>query len=323
MAALAAGTGITLDIFQITQIDFKWWTLVAFLVSCGFVISIIVGLNNKNRELENKKPQISVKPMLIDDMWCLEVANNGEMGTFTAEASVFGEDDNSIEPKYQLIGSKYNALWGKSNTDKSEILNGQSDIIRIAAIAYTDTVKYFEMKAYDTIKKCSYLVRHIEFDGFRDYTRQQNMQIIISADPSLKGGAFIREYSINLSGITESKPKKRFSIPDRYFFSDIEDDNDKILTELANLIPEGEDIRERCYNQNVEVPEQEAKDWAEKVSSCLDKLGSHYRSTFYNSDGLGTAKIPPMSSYDHQRVALFVSYRLMRIQQFLAELRQK
>ena len=96
---------------------------------------------------------------------------------------------------------------------------------------------------------------------------------------------------------------------------------DRILTELSNFIPEGEHIREQCYNQKDKVPEQYALSWAEKVAVYLDGLGSHYRPTFYNSDGLGTAKIPPMYSSEHQRVALFISYRLMRIQQFLAEFR--
>lgn len=96
-----------------------------------------------------------------------------------------------------------------------------------------------------------------------------------------------------------------------------------ILETLANFIPEGENIREQCYSQKEKVPEHEAKEWAEKVALSLDELGSHYRPTFYNSDGLGTAKIPPMYSREHQRIALFVSYRLMRIQQFLGEFRQK
>ena len=96
---------------------------------------------------------------------------------------------------------------------------------------------------------------------------------------------------------------------------------DKIMAELANFIPEGERIRERCYDQKNPVPEQVALSWAEDVATYLDSLGSHYRTTFYNSDGLGTAKIPPMYSSEHQKIALFISYRLMRIQQFLAEFR--
>jgi len=96
---------------------------------------------------------------------------------------------------------------------------------------------------------------------------------------------------------------------------------EKVLTELASFIPEGEHIRRQCYDQKMPVPEKEAKAWAEKVAIFLDSVGKHYRPIFNNSDGLGTAKIPPMYSPEHQRVALFISYRLMRIQQFLAELR--
>jgi len=227
IAALVAAIGLALDTIQVTGINTKWWTIIAFIVFCAFITWIVIDLRNRNKELENKKPSISVKPMVIDDLWYLEIANNGERGIFTAEVSVFDEEDNSMEPKYQSIGSKYNALWGKTNTDKSEIVNGQSDIVRIAAITYTATAKYFEMKAYDTIKKCPYSVKHIEFDGFRDHTHQQEIEVTISSDPSLRGGPFIRWYSISLSGISEVRPKRRMSIPDKYMFGEVDAETEK------------------------------------------------------------------------------------------------
>ncbi|MDO8491767.1 MAG: hypothetical protein Q7T04_07125 [Dehalococcoidia bacterium] len=97
----------------------------------------------------------------------------------------------------------------------------------------------------------------------------------------------------------------------------------KVVVELTSLIPQGEDIRKLCYDQKKSVPKQQANDWAEKVAIILDKLGSYYRPVFFNDDGLGTAKIPPMYSHEHQVIALFISYRLMRIEQFLGELRKK
>jgi Ca2+/Na+ antiporter len=218
VTALVAATGITLDTLQITQINFRWWTLVAFVLACVFVIWIIVDLNNKIRELENKKPSISVTPEPLEDSWYLEVTNNGERGIFTAQICVFGNKEAPIDSKYSPIGTRYNALWGNTNTDKSEIMNGQTDIVKIASIRYADNETYFVMEGYDPVKKSSYDVRHIEYEGFRDLLKQQIIQIIISADPSLKDGAFIRDYTVSLKGITESSPKKRMSIPDRCLF---------------------------------------------------------------------------------------------------------
>ena len=235
MAALVTSAGITLDTLQVTGIDIKWWTLVAFGVFCFFIIWIIVDLAGKNRELKNKKPSISVTPMPMDDVWYLEVTNNGEKGIFTAQVCVFVEEEAGS--KYVPIGSRYNALWGKGNTDKSEIMNGQSDIIRIASIRYTDTAQYFVMKAYDTAKKSPYDVRCVEYEGFGDLLYQPIIQVILSSDPSLKGGAFIREYSISPKGITESKPKKRISIPDKYTFGE-QDEGEARYLEAETIVEE-------------------------------------------------------------------------------------
>ena len=229
MTALTAATGLALDTIQVTGVNTKWWPIVAFAVSCAFVIWVIVDLRNRNRDLENRKPSISVTPVPMENLWYLEVTNNGERGVFAAEVCIFEEKDSSMGSKYVPIGSRYNALWGNTSTDKSEILNGQSDIIRIASIRHTDAAQYFVMKAYDPVKKSRYEVRHIEFELFRDSMHPQNIQVIISSDPSLKGGAFIREYSISLRGMTESEPKKRISVPEKYLFGEEDEDEARLI----------------------------------------------------------------------------------------------
>jgi hypothetical protein len=156
------------------------------MIFCTLVIWLTLELYIKNANLESKKPLISVKPISIGDRWYLEVTNNGEKGIFSAEVCIFDEEDSATDSKYEPLGSKYNALWGKTNTDKSEIMNGHSDTIQIASITYTDTEKYFVMKAYDSVQQSSYTVRRIEFEGFRDHVQQQIIQVIISSDPSLK-----------------------------------------------------------------------------------------------------------------------------------------
>ena len=214
MAALIAATGITLDTLQITQIDFKWWTLVAFVVFCIFVVSIIVDLNNKNRELENKKPSISVVPELLQDLWCLEVTNNGEKAVFSATVIFVPKLPNTIE-------ERYDALWGKTMTDKTELMNGQGDVIKIASTIYKDDMEYFVMSGYDAVKKAPCLIRSIEYKQF--INTGMKIQVIISSSPKFKDGEpFIRTYDIRSHYITPSKHqlKKLDSIPYKFVFGD-------------------------------------------------------------------------------------------------------
>jgi hypothetical protein len=229
IAALVAAIGLALDAIQVTGIDTRWWTIIAFVVFCILVVWIVLDLRNKNKELEDRKPTISVTPVPISDFWYLEVTNSGEKGIFTAQVCLFEKEDNTTDSKFIPIGARYNALWGNTNSDKSEIMNGQTDIIKIASIRYTDTAQYFVMKGYDPVKKSSYDVRHIEYEGFRDMVHEQHIQVIISSDPSLKEGPFIQEYSISSKGITQSKPKKRISIPDQYMLGEIDESEDKYL----------------------------------------------------------------------------------------------
>ena len=91
--AVFGGVGLALDTLQITQLDFKWWPLIAFGISGIFVLWIIIDLKNQNKELENKKPSIMVTPECVEDLWYLDVLNNGEKGTFTAQLCVFPEEN--------------------------------------------------------------------------------------------------------------------------------------------------------------------------------------------------------------------------------------
>lgn len=215
--------------------DVNWLAIIAAIVFLGVVIWTIWDLCRKIEESENKKPSICVIPKPTDDLWYLDVTNNGERGIFTAQVCVFVEEESGS--KYVPVGSRYSALWGSTNTDKSEIMNGQRDTIMIATIRYTKTAQYFVMKAYDTANKSPYDVRCVEYEGFRDLLYQPIVQVIISSDPSLKGGAFIREYSISLEGIIESKPKKRISIPDKYTFGE-QDESEARYLEAETIVEE-------------------------------------------------------------------------------------
>lgn len=230
MAALTAATGIILDTLQITGIDTKWWTAGAFMVFCIFVIWIIADLNSKNKELVSKHPSISVISNAIDDLWYLEVTNKGATGIFSAEVCVFSSEQNNE------VGGRYNALWGNTNTDRTEIMNGHSDIIRLASITYTDTEYRFIMKAYDTANKGIYLIKHMDFKK----SQGLKIQVVISSNPKLKDGAFVRDYCISSTGITESEPKRRLSIPDKYLFGELDEDSTEYFeakSAVENLRP--------------------------------------------------------------------------------------
>jgi len=219
MSALTTGIGITLDTLQITQLDLKWWTLISFVVFCVFVVWIIADFSSKNKELESKKPSITVNPEFIDDLWYLDVINNGEKGTFTAQLGVFPEE--KLSPKRTAVPSRYDAVWASTNTNRTEIMNGHKDSILLARVKYTEDKQYVLVKAYDVATKSPYNMRHIEYEKFRDgMSFKLIIEAVISSDPSPRGGAFIGEYSIERNGITELPPQKRWSIPEKYIFGE-------------------------------------------------------------------------------------------------------
>lgn len=228
MSAIATGIGITLDTLQITQMNFKWWIIIAFGVSCVFVIWIIADLSSQNKELESRKPTIVVTPVCVEDSWYLEVFNAGEKGIFTAQLYEFPE----VKPDagYTPMASRYDALWASTNTNKTEIMSGHSDMIVLAKIQHTPTKQYFLIKAYDVVGKSPYNFRHVEYKGFRDLLYRPIIGAIISSDPSPRGGAFFREYRIELDDITELPSKRRWSIPDNYTSGEYE--NNEVNDEL-------------------------------------------------------------------------------------------
>lgn len=219
LMALTGGAGLALDILQITKLDFKWWPLIAFGISGLIVIWIVVDLKNQNKELESKKPSIVVNPEFVDDLWYLDVINNGEKGTFTAQLGIFPEE--KPDPKRTAIPSRYDAIWASTNTNKTEIMNGHKDSILLARIKYTKEKQYILVKAYDVATKSPYNMRRIEYEKFiDDILYRLVIEAVISSDPSPRGGAFIGEYSIERNGITELPPQKRWSIPEKYILGE-------------------------------------------------------------------------------------------------------
>lgn len=207
--ALATATGIALDILQITQIDLKWWTLVAFLVSCGFVISIIMNLNNKNRELENKKPFPDITPVTYFDDHLLSVTNNGEKGTFSAQISVLSSNTGNILKDIPAMSVGYTALWSSTKTNESEIKKGHSDSITIANVRISKVATSLDLIGYNVVNKSPYTVLSAAWNpSIKDAIKPEYwLQVNISSDPSLnvKGGSFVRNYVVGLNDIKEPR----------------------------------------------------------------------------------------------------------------------
>ncbi len=197
------------------NIDIRWINLIFILIFIAVMYWILHELYTHLEESENKKPLISVVPKQILDLWCLEVTNSGAKAIFSAVVIIVPKQTN-------IIGERYDALWAKTMTDKTELMNGQNDVIKIASIKFTDSIQYFEMKAYDTIKKAPGLVRHIEYMQFVNKVHM-NIQVIISSSPVLKDSkTFIRTYNIGSHYIMESKHqlKRLDSIPYKLLLGD-------------------------------------------------------------------------------------------------------
>jgi hypothetical protein len=218
MAALIAATGLALDTIQVTGINTRWWALIAFLVFCGLVTWIIVDIRNRNKELENEKPAISVVPEHFQAFsWYLRITNDGEKADFSATVTF-------VHPTG--TGEEYNAIWLETMTDKIELKNGDKGMLQIALIKASNAQEYFVMNGYDTAKKLPKVIRRIEYGQF---LKQPNMtvQVVIKAYPKFKGGKpFIKTYTIGSQFLIESKhqPKRLDGFPSNAIFP--EDDFD-------------------------------------------------------------------------------------------------
>lgn len=195
--------------------DIRWVNLVFILIFILVMYWVLHELYKRLEESENEKPSISVIPTLVEDVWYLDVTNNGETGVFSATVIFVPKLPSTVEEQYE-------ALWRKTMTDETKLMNGKSDQIKIASIKYTHDMQYFVMNAYDNVKRTPNLVRRIEYKQFIN-TVDMNIQVIISSSPKLKDGKpFIRTYSIGSHYIVESKRqlKKLDSIPHQWGLGD-------------------------------------------------------------------------------------------------------
>lgn len=217
MILFAVFTAITSwpDINLGVPIDSKWITFGSFLIFCIFIGIYMVGENSKLRKSESKLPSISVEPQHFQgSSWYLKVVNNGEKADFSATIT-FVESTG--------VGEVYDALWLETRTNEKKLKNGEAGMLQIALVNITSNQEYFVMNGYDTVKQLPKIIRQIEYERFLKRPNM-NVQVIISAEPKLRGGKpFIKTYTIGSHLLEESKhqPKRLDGFPlDAIFPSD-------------------------------------------------------------------------------------------------------
>jgi len=221
LAALATATGLALDITQVVGLQPKWWPLITLGVFFALVTWIVIDLYIRNKKLENTKPVIDVTPTRCYDELYLNVTNEGEKGNFTAQISIISSSSGNLNFDRGMMTVGYTALWEKTQANKSEIMKEQSDSIKIASITTANTklglVKSLLLHAYDIASNSSHTIPSQSWMvniGDTIIKPEYHLQVNISSDPSLKDGAFVRNYIVNLDGIKESalQPRPGFKI---------------------------------------------------------------------------------------------------------------
>ncbi len=95
----------------------------------------------------------------------------------------------------------------------------------------------------------------------------------------------------------------------------------KTRQDLGGFLSEGMQIKNKCYDKDTEAPVEEADQWSEKIFRYLDAtLGNDYAQRFKSHEGLPVG-ITTLSG-KQARVGAYISSRLARLNQFLAELTQ-
>ncbi len=217
MSALWTGVSYALTLagvgtFLGYKIDWLWFSLGGFIVFLGFVSWWLGGLHRRIHELEANKPSIEVKPLNKRDMYCLEVKNIGNTGTFEAEIQITKSNAPIPSPVNQ-----YTACWTIARGREAQIKKGLTDRLKIAHFITSPPdylsqhldIYYYEPQSgqENHVHSDSYLVgaKVVSANGEERPLKKPEfvLQVTISSEPSLKEGSFIKKYKLGLSGLEE------------------------------------------------------------------------------------------------------------------------
>lgn len=212
MTAMVTAFGISLDTIQITGISTRWWTLIAFVIFCAFVIWIIWDGYNNKKKLENMRPNILVEPIInINNDWCLNVINNGEEGNFETQIAlhaVFLSGDWVSTEEF----SSWKGIWEYTNTNDIKIMKGHHESVKLVHITTRGTRPILELLGYDLNAKSAAVIKAFDttLPSLSDIIVR--ILVVISSHPSPKNGVFEKTYEITPFDMVEIKPSniKRF-----------------------------------------------------------------------------------------------------------------
>jgi hypothetical protein len=196
-------------------------TWIISLTSAGAILFIILSFlafdrvrierdkareESENRELKINPPSIIVKPKTEQDIYYLEVTNIGETAEFECQIEII--EDNTGNRKGQL----YLGYWqiGTSskptimNTDRIRIASKETEIPPRGSQAIVDLLMELHLYYYD--KRLMHqppFWRSTVWTGEGIIKPEYRLRITITSIPSMREGKFIRDYRLDLSGLTE------------------------------------------------------------------------------------------------------------------------
>ncbi len=210
--ALYTAAATALEVREIATLGAKWIPFITFVVFVVIMFWIVYDLNKANIRLLDDKPSISISADSINEVRYLKVINDGADGLFSAQLSV-------VRAKGSSIGEEYDAIWERTNTNESKLMQGQSDYIKVASVRLTRSESFFELHAYDGASKSERIVKSIKCEPLllKGTKPVFGIQVNLFSSPNLKDGAFVRAYSVGLSGIFPSKINTKLTtIPAKY-----------------------------------------------------------------------------------------------------------
>jgi len=188
--------------------------LIIPFIAFNKIRNALVRGENRIAELENNKPYIEVMHQKLDNTFCLNVFNEGERAILKAQICIISSNTGNVFMDLHAMGKGYDAIWNETNTHKTELLKGQSGIVKIATIesisVYAEKIILY---AYDLTTNSAYTLESsswMQTDDNHIIKPEFILQVNISSDPSLRpscpnliGGAFVRNYEVSLDGIKE------------------------------------------------------------------------------------------------------------------------
>ncbi len=206
----ATAIGYALDIKEITHISANWWPLITLSIGILLVAWVIYDNNKQISKLLDARPSICVQILNESHIYYLKIHNNGARGTFEAQIKL-SSDDPSVSGFLP-----YKGYWKNEGKDKSPILNGQDDLLKIAELDSSEvpggTSQSLKIWYFDPSVNVAYhistsnywpggYIRHPDGSTTAMTKHEYRICVNISSDPKLKEGNFKANYILDFNGL--------------------------------------------------------------------------------------------------------------------------